>query len=95
MAEKTTVLNIRLTERQADWLRKFADAEHGGNLSAAVRKALGEAWMMRRCREEYEILREYDGFEIPRNEDGSTRGLEMFLSPLGASLDFLGDEERI
>ena len=75
------MVNIRLPEMQARWLRNLAEAEHGGNLSAATRKALADAWMMRRAREEYNDLRRHEGFSFPSNEDGTTRGIEFFLVP--------------
>jgi hypothetical protein len=93
MAEKTTVVNVRLPEHQARWLRKLADVEHGGNLSAAARKALADGWMMRRAREEYESMRIHEGFSFPPNEDGSTRGIQFFLSPFGAKSEFRWEEE--
>ena len=93
MAEKTTVVNVRLPELQARWLKNLADAEHGGNVSAAARKALADAWMMRRAREEYEDMREYEGFTFPRNEGGTTRGIEFFLSSFGAKSEFRWEEE--
>jgi hypothetical protein len=63
--EKTVVLNVRLTEPQADWLRGRAAAHHGGNLSAAARQALTDAWMFARCREDYRRLRDEQGFRFP------------------------------
>jgi hypothetical protein len=79
-AEKTVVLNVRVTEQQAAWLRNVAEARHSGNLSEAVRQALTDSWMLRRAREEYRELRRGNGFEFPRDEDGMTRPIELFLS---------------
>jgi hypothetical protein len=92
MAEKTTVVNVRLPENQARWLRNLADAEFGGNLSAAARKALADGWMMRRAREDYQALTS-EGFTIPSNADGSSRALAFFLGPFGAKSDFRWDDE--
>lgn len=78
-AEKTVVLNVRVSEQQAVWLRNVAEARHSGNLSEAVRQALTDSWMLRRAREEYKELRA-EGFEFPRDEDGMTRPLELFLA---------------
>ncbi|MEO6349676.1 MAG: hypothetical protein ABIP53_03405, partial [Candidatus Limnocylindrales bacterium] len=68
-AEKTVVLNVRVSEQQAAWLRNVAEARHLGNLSEAVRQAVKDSWMLRRAREEYKELRS-TGFELPRDEDG-------------------------
>lgn len=61
------------------WLRKVAEERHSGNLSEAVRQALTDSWLLRRAREEYRSMRA-EGFEFPRDEDGMTRGIELFLS---------------
>jgi Arc/MetJ-type ribon-helix-helix transcriptional regulator len=79
-AEKTVVLNVRVSEQQAEWLRNVAEARHSGNLSEAVRQALFDSWMLRRAREEYKELRRTERFEFPRDEDGMTRPIELFLS---------------
>jgi Arc/MetJ-type ribon-helix-helix transcriptional regulator len=71
--------NVRVSEQQAAWLRNVAEARHSGNLSEAVRQAVTDSWMLRRAREEYKELRA-EGFEFPRDEDGMTRGIELFLS---------------
>jgi hypothetical protein len=84
MAEKTVVLNVRVSELQARWLRNLADAQHSGNLSAAARQAVTDAWVLRRVREDYRALRE-EGFAFPRDEIGATRGIEFFLSSFGAN----------
>jgi len=78
-AEKTVVLNVRVSEQQASWLRNVAEARHSGNLSEAVRQAVTDSWMLRRGREEYRQLHE-EGFEFPRDERGMTRPLELLLS---------------
>jgi len=85
MAEKTVVLNIRVSEPQARWLRKLAEAQHSGNLSAAARQTLTDSWILRRCREEYEALRIEEEFSFPRDEIGATRAIEFFLSSFGAN----------
>jgi hypothetical protein len=36
--------------------------------------------MLRRAREEYKELRRTERFEFPRDEDGMTRPIELFLS---------------
>lgn len=92
MADKTTVVNVRLPENQARWLRNLADAEFGGNLSAAARKALTDGWMMRRSREDYEELRK-EGFTFPSDSDGSSRPLALFLGWFGAKSEFHWDDE--
>jgi hypothetical protein len=92
MAEKTTVVNVRLPENQARWLRNLADAEFGGNLSAAARKAFTDGWMMRRAREDYDSMTA-EGFSIPPNEDGSSRAIAFFLGSLGAKAEFRWDKE--
>lgn len=92
MSEKTVVLNVRVSEPQAQWLRNLAEAEHGGNLSAAARQTLTDSWMLRRCREEYDALRA-EGFAFPHDEIGATRGIEFFLSSFGAKAQFRWSEE--
>jgi Arc/MetJ-type ribon-helix-helix transcriptional regulator len=76
---KTVVLNVRISEKQALWLRNVAEARHSGNLSEAVRQAVTDSWMLRRAQEEYKGLRA-ESFEFPRDEDGMTRPLELFLA---------------
>lgn len=78
-AEKTVVLNVRVTERQAQWLRNVAEAQHSANLSDAVRQAITDSWILRRVREEYQSMREESGFRFPSDEDGMTRPIELFL----------------
>ena len=92
MAEKTVVLNIRVSEPQARWLRRVAEAQHSGNLSAAARQAVSDSWMLRRVREEYEDLRR-EGFSIPRDEHGMTRPIEFILSSFGANSEMRWDDE--
>ena len=79
-AEKTVVLNVRVTERQARWLRNVAEQQHSGNVSEAVRQAVTDSWILRRVRDEYRTMRDETGFQFPRDEDGMTRGIELFLS---------------
>lgn len=78
-AEKTVVLNVRVTERQARWLRNVADAQHSENLSEAVRQAITDSWILRRCRDDYDVLVR-EGFQFPPHEDGLTRGIQLLLS---------------
>jgi len=92
MAEKTVVLNIRVSEPQARWLRKLAESQHSGNLSAAARQTLTDSWMLRRCREGYNQLRA-EGFSFPRDEDGSTLGIEFYLSSFAAKSETRWDDE--
>jgi hypothetical protein len=94
MAEKTVVLNVRVSELQARWLRNLADAKHSGNLSAAGRQAVTDSWVLRRVREEYRALVD-EGFSFPRDEDGATRGIEFFLSSFGANSEMRWDEEDV
>jgi hypothetical protein len=91
-AEKTVTLNVRVTERQARWLRKVAEAQHSGNLSEAVRQTVTDSWILRRCRDDYDDLR-HQGFEFPRNEEGMTRGIEIFLSRMLKGMTW--DEEDV
>jgi len=80
-AEKTVVLNVRVSENQAKWLRRLAEAEHSGNLSEAVRQALTDSWILRRVREDYKQLEDEMGFQFPRHlDDKTTRAIELFLS---------------
>lgn len=78
-AEKTVVLNVRVTERQARWLRNLAEEQHSGNLSEAVRQAITDSWVFRRVRSEYRDMREHEGFEFPPDQDGMTRPIAFFL----------------
>jgi Arc/MetJ-type ribon-helix-helix transcriptional regulator len=78
-AEKTVVLNVRVTENQAKWLRNVAEDQHSGNLSEAVRQAITDSWILRRVREEYKAVRAEEGFEFPRDEHGLTRPIEVLL----------------
>ena len=94
MAEKTVVLNVRVSELQARWLRNLADEQHSGNLSAAARQAVTDSWVLRRVRQEYESLRD-EGFSFPRDEIGATRGIEFFLSSLGANSEMRWQEEDV
>jgi hypothetical protein len=94
MAEKTVVLNIRVNEPQARWLRKLAEARHSGNLSAAARQTLTDSWMLRRCREDYQALRA-EGFSFPRDEDGATRGIEFLLSSFGANSEMRWEDQDV
>lgn len=48
--------------------------------------------MMRRAREEYENMRKHEGFAFPRDEDGTTRGIEFFLSGFGAKSEVRWEE---
>jgi hypothetical protein len=91
MAEKTVVLNIRVNEPQAQWLRNLADARHGGNLSAAARQALSDSWILRRLRDEYAGMVE-EGFQFPKDELGATRAIEFFLSSFSANSEMRWDE---
>jgi hypothetical protein len=95
MADKTVVLNVRVTELQAEWLRKLADLEHAGNLSAAARRTLSDSWMLRRVREEYQAMVEQDGFSFPRHEDGMSRGIEFMLSRMGQKSEMRWTEEDV
>jgi hypothetical protein len=92
MAEKTVVLNIRVSEPQARWLRKVAETKHSGNLSAAGRQALTDSWVLRRVREEYQEMAK-EGFAFPRDDDGTTRGIEFFLSRFGSSSEMRWEDE--
>jgi hypothetical protein len=78
-ADKTVVLNVRVSERQAKWLRNVAEAQHSGNLSEAVRQTLTDSWILRRVRDEYETLERYEGFRFPPDENGLTRPVEFLL----------------
>ncbi len=93
MADKTVVLNVRVSELQAEWLRKLADAEHGGNLSAAARQTLSDSWMLRRVREEYQDMVEHHGFRFPMSERGTTRAIEFILSRMGTNAEMRWTEE--
>src|SRR5215208_4217279 len=79
-ADKTVVLNVRVTERQAAWLRRVAEDQHAGNLSEAVRQAVTDSWVLRRVREEYRQMRDDLAFQFPPDENGMTRGIELLLS---------------
>jgi hypothetical protein len=92
-AEKTVVLNVRVSERQAEWLRKVADDQHSGNLSEAVRRAITDSWVFRRVRDEYRSMREHDGFSFPRDEHGLTRPIELFLG--WSTWDMTWDDEDV
>jgi hypothetical protein len=92
MAEKTVVLNIRVSEPQARWLRKLAERQHSGNLSAAARQTLTDSWVLRRCRDEYQDLRG-EGFLFPRDEIGATRPIEFFLSSFGANSEMRWEDQ--
>ena len=94
MAEKTIVLNVRVTELQARWLRNLAEAQHSGNLSAAVRQAVTDSWVLRRVRQQYGELVD-EGFSFPLDEMGATRGIEFFLSSFGASSEMRWQEEDV
>jgi hypothetical protein len=94
MAEKTVVLNVRVSEKQARWLRNLAEAQHSGNLSAAARQAVTDSWVLRRVRQEYRELRD-EGFSFPPDEVGSTRGIEFFLSSFGANSDMRWEDEDV
>lgn len=91
-AEKTVVLNVRITERQARWLRNVAEEQHSDNVSEAVRQAITDSWMLRRCRDDYEVLRS-EGFRFPPYEDGSVRSIELFLSRILKGMTW--DEEDV
>jgi hypothetical protein len=93
MADKTVVLNIRVSEPQARWLRKVAEAQHGGNLSAAARQTLTDSWILRRVRDEYRDMVDEEGFSFPRGERGTTRGIEFFLSRFGSNSEMRWDDE--
>jgi hypothetical protein len=93
MADKTVVLNIRVSEPQARWLRNLAEAQHGGNLSAAARQTLTDSWILRRVRDEYRVMVDEEGFSFPRGEHGMTRGIEFFLSRFGSNSDMRWDNE--
>ncbi len=94
MAEKTVILNVRVSELQARWLRNLADAQHSGNLSAAARQTLTDSWALRRVREEYRALVD-EGFSFPRLETGETRGIEFLLSSFGANSELRWDEADV
>src|SRR5258705_13649353 len=94
MAEKTVVLNVRVSERQARWLRNLAEAQHSGNLSGAARQAVTDSWVLRRVREEDRALRD-EGFSFPRDEIGATRGIEFFLSSFGANSEMRWEDEDV
>src|SRR4051794_7628832 len=91
-ADKTVVLNVRVSENQAKWLRKVAEAHHSGNLIEAVRQALTDSWILRRARDEYLDLREDTGFQFPRNDERSTRAIELFFGSLGMGLTLVWEE---
>lgn len=93
MADKTVVLNIRVSEPQARWLRKVAQAQHGGNLSAAARQTLTDSWILRRIRDEYQVMVDEEGFSFPRGEHGMTRGIEFFLSRFGSNSEMRWEDE--
>ncbi len=92
MAEKTVVLNIRVSEPQAKWLRALAKEQHSGNLSAAARQALTDSWLLRRARLDYMELRK-EGFRFPRDEIGDNRTIEFVLSPMAAKAEMRWDDE--
>jgi len=89
-ADKTVVLNVRVSERQARWLRNVAEAHHNGNLSEAVRQSVDDAWMFRQVRDEYRAMRQHEGFRFPRNDDDLTRPIELLL---GWDLTLTWDED--
>ncbi len=94
-ADKTVVLNVRVSENQAKWLRKVAEEQHSGNLSEAVRQALTDSWVLRRVREEYAQLQDEMGFQFPRHiDDKTTRAIEMFLGPWSKSLTMTWDDDE-
>jgi hypothetical protein len=88
------VLNVRVSELQARWLHNLAEAQHSGNLSAAVRQAVTDSWVLRRVREQYRELLE-EGFSFPRDEMGATRGIEFFLSSFGANSEMRWEDEDV
>ena len=92
-AEKTVVLNVRVSENQAKWLRNVAEDQHSGNLSEAVRQALTDSWLLRRVRDDYQAMQAETGFEFPRDEDGLTRPLELFLSGTFKNVTLTWDED--
>lgn len=92
-AEKTVVLNVRVTERQAAWIRKRAEERHSGNLSEAVREAVTDAWLLEAARADYRRLRDEHGFRLPLpgREPGA---LYLALAlPIHGAIWEHGDEE--
>ena len=54
---KAVVLNARVTSEQAEWLRELAEREYEGNLSLAVRRAIGDARLLEAARQDYRARR--------------------------------------
>jgi hypothetical protein len=92
-AEKTVVLNVRVSENQAKWLRNVAEAQHSGNLSETVRQAITDSWVLRRVREEYQAIQDETNFEFPRDENGLTRPIELFLGRMVKGITMTWDKD--
>jgi len=78
-ASKTVELKVRVSPRQAEWLRERAEADFDGNLSEAVRQAFTDARLLERARSTYLYLASQQGLRLPTYEDGTTTPLETIL----------------
>jgi hypothetical protein len=84
---KTVELKVRVTPRQAEWLRALAEAEFDGNMSDAVRQAFADAKLLRIAREDYAYLARVQGLRLPTDENGMTTALETILRFRGGWID--------
>lgn len=55
--QKTEVLNARVTPELAEWLRALAEREYEGNVSLALRRAIGDARLLEAARQDYRARR--------------------------------------
>lgn len=84
---KTVELKVRVSLRQAEWLRARAEADFDGNLSDAIRQAFADARLLAMARDDYAYLVSERGLRLPTDDRGMTTALETILRFRGGWVD--------